>query len=43
MEWIMRLLQQTGMVMGIMLCVTGGALGAVKLAERMKRLWDRKK
>ena len=42
-EWIIRLVQQTGMVMGIMVCVTGVTLGAVKLAERMKRFQDRKK
>ena len=41
--WMIKLVQQTGMVLGIMACVTGGTLGAVKLAEMVKRLPDRKK
>ncbi len=37
-EWIIRLIQETGIVLGIMACVTGGTICAVKLAETIKKL-----
>lgn len=43
MEWIVRLVQQTGMVLGVMACVTGGTICAVKLAEKVKHFPGRKK
>lgn len=42
-EWMIRLVQQTGIVLGVMACVSGGAICAVKLAEKVKRFPGRKK
>ncbi len=46
MELFIRLAQQTGLVIGIMVCAAGGTIGAIELAGRFqkgKKFWEDKR
>ncbi len=43
MELFIRLAQQTGLVIGIMVCAAGGTIGAIGLAELAGRFRSGKK